>query len=110
KLPVKWIFKKKKNPLGKFEKVRCRIVALGNLQHTEEGETYSPTLGYDSVRLLLATAASLDLDVQTGDVSSAFYEEIQTVHSIPLAGIGNRDGVLWKMKKYIYGLATALAQ
>ncbi|MEL7339818.1 MAG: reverse transcriptase domain-containing protein, partial [Bacteroidota bacterium] len=112
-IPTKWVFKKKFDTLGKFEKVRCRLVALGNCQRVTPENTYSPTLGYPSVRLLMAIAVHHDLKCETSDVSCAFlqaeFDETQTIYLIPPNGIANKDRIRWKLYKSIYGLATAPA-
>ena len=56
----KWVFKKKKGLFGKVEKYKARLVARGFMQ--EEGvdytKTYSPTVRFESIRMLTAAAAS----------------------------------------------------
>ena len=56
----KWVFKRKKGIDGTVEKYKARIVARGFEQ--EEGvdyiETFSPTVRFESIRLMLATATA----------------------------------------------------
>jgi hypothetical protein len=67
------IFTKKFYPDGTFEKYKCRIVFRGdrwtNLLHHS---TYSSSMDDDAFKLLLATAATEDLDIFSVDVKTAF--------------------------------------
>ena len=69
----KWVFKKKKGLSGQVEKYKARLVARGFMQ--EEGvdytETYSPTVRFESIRMMVAAAASGDLHMQQLDVTTA---------------------------------------
>ena len=60
----KWVFKKKRGFTGEVEKYKARIVARGFTQ--EEGvdyvDTFSPTVRFESIRLMLAEVASKDLE------------------------------------------------
>ena len=70
------IFTKKYLPDGTFEKYKCRIVFRGerwkNLHHLS---TYSSSMDDDACKLLLATAATEDLDIFSADVKTAFLYE-----------------------------------
>ena len=56
----KWVFKRKRGLFGEVEKYKARLVAWGFMQ--AEGidytETYSPTVRFESIRLMLAAGAS----------------------------------------------------
>ena len=70
----KWLFKKKRGISGAVEKYKARLVAKGFTQ--EEGvdyfETFAPTVRCESVRLMLAEAATKKLHTAQMDVTTAF--------------------------------------
>ena len=74
------MFKKKLNMAGQVEKYKARLVARGCMQ--EEGidytETSAPTIRFESIRLMLAAAASEGLHMEQMDVTTAFlYAELK---------------------------------
>ena len=70
----KWVFKKKYLPSGLIDKYKARLVARGFTQQQgiDFEETFSPTLRYESLRLLFATAAVYGLQLWLLDVVSAY--------------------------------------
>ena len=70
----KWVFKKKRGMTGAVEKYKARIVARGFMQ--EEGvdyeDTYSPTVRFESITMMMAAAASDGLYMEQLDVTTAF--------------------------------------
>ena len=60
--------------MGALEKHKARIVAQGFLQ--QEGvdytETYSPTVRFESIRMMIAAAASEGMQLEQMDVTTAF--------------------------------------
>ena len=67
------LFSKKMKPDGTFDKYKCRIVFRGdrwnNVNHLS---THSSSMDTDALKLLLATAATEDLDIFSTDVKTAF--------------------------------------
>ena len=59
---------------GVFEKNKGRLVARGNHQRPgiDYGESFSPVMRLESLRTLLALAATRDLDVIQFDITSAY--------------------------------------
>ena len=106
----KWIFKKKRGMTGEVEKYKARLVARGFTQ--EEGidytDTFSPTVRFESIRIMLAETAAHGLHTAQMDVTTAFlyadlkeevYLEIPDgMFEAPMAGKVLR---LWKA---LYGL------
>ena len=68
------MFKKKRGISGEVEKYKARPVARGFTQ--EEGvdftEIFSPTVRFESIRMMLAEAASKDLHKAQMDVTTSF--------------------------------------
>ena len=71
---TKWIITEKVEE-GYIYKIKARLIVLGNM---EEGlssvQTQSPTCGKDTVRLLLAVAASYDWDNVMIDLTKAYFQ------------------------------------
>lgn len=55
----RWVFKVKRNEDGSISKYKARLCAKGYAQQKDidYGEIFSPTTRYDSIRVILATAA-----------------------------------------------------
>ena len=67
------LLKEKFLPSGEFEKLKARLVALGNrMNEGTYGDTYSPTLGHASFMVLLCIAAADDAEMEVTDVPCAF--------------------------------------
>ena len=73
-LPLKWIYKVKKDRMGTVVRNKCRLVAQGFFQVFGEDydQTYSPVAKFTSIRTLLAMSAQLGLTVRQMDVDTAF--------------------------------------
>ena len=110
-LKCRWILKTKRGPNGEVIKRKARLVVCGNRQRPGEDydETFAPVAKFASIRLLLALAAKLDLEIHQMDVKSAFLngdldEEIY-MESPP--GFSAPDGHVWKLNKAVYSLKQA---
>ena len=72
---VRWTYDFKYHPDGSIikGKEKARLVAQGFSQRPEDfGETYAPVVKLSSVRILLAYANKLDLEIMSFDVKTAF--------------------------------------
>ena len=69
-----WVLRRKQLPGGKLDKLRARIVAKGFTQRegVDYAETFSPTVRFESIRLLVAVAAAYGLHTEQLDVTTAF--------------------------------------
>ena len=69
-----WIFKVKPGLNGAPPRFKARLVAKGYTQRQgiDYGETYAPVVTYDSLRVILSTAAALDLELIQLDIKTAF--------------------------------------
>ena len=67
------LLKEKFHPSGEFDKLKARLVALGNRMNVGTyGDTYSPTLGHASLMVLLCIGAADDAEMEVTDVPCAF--------------------------------------
>ena len=71
---LKWVYKVKKDAQGAVLKHKARLVAKGYVQQhgIDYDEVFAPVARLESVRLLLALAASAGWDAHHMDVKSAF--------------------------------------
>lgn len=70
----RWVFTKKYNVSGTFERCKARLVTQGFLQvyRTDFTQTYAPTLRLDSQRTVLALAAIQDRVLRQLDIKGAY--------------------------------------
>lgn len=106
-----WVFKIKHSPMDDNVRFKARLCARGFSQRAgiDFHETFAPVVRYDSVRILLALAAEMDLEIGQFDVKTAFLhgdidEEIYM--EVP-KGITAKKGVVCKLNKSLYGLRQA---
>lgn len=115
KTPItgKWIFKTKKGPLGKIEKLKARIVARGFQQTPgiDYFDTFAPVVRWSTIRAILAIAAKRKWKVRQMDVKTAFLnghlsEEVYMEIPDGFDGAGDPTKVC-KLNKALYGLKQA---
>ena len=112
----KWVYKTKRDSLGKIERYKARLVDKGFTQ--KEGidyiETFSPVSKKYSLRIILAFVSHLDLELQQMDVKTGFLNgDLQEeVYMKQPKGFSSREGehLVCKLKKSIYGLKQASRQ
>nr|XP_042910227.1 uncharacterized protein LOC107448150 [Parasteatoda tepidariorum] len=100
----KWVFTMKEN------KYKARLVAAGfnQVKNRDYLESYSPVLSTESLRLLLALSAKLNLEVKFLDIKTAYlYSNLEeTVYMTIPPGFKHLYGEnkVCKLKRSLYGL------
>ena len=100
-ISTKWV----KRPKG--DGIKCRVCVRGFDQVVEDADdTFASTPSLTTLKLLLVLAITRDWFVLAGDVSTAFLHALleEVVHVIPPREYYPQGGVLWKLKRAMYGL------
>lgn len=110
-LTTKWVFTLKKDNNGKIERYKARLVARGFEQRygVDYGETFSPVVGIESVRALIALSAAKDWKITQFDISTAFLngKVEEEIYVEAPSGIETQPGKCLKLVKALYGLKQA---
>jgi hypothetical protein len=110
---LKWVFKTKKDASGVITKHKARLVAKGYVQQQgiDFDEVFAPVARLESVRLLLAHAASQGWAVHHMDVKSAFLngvlQEQVYVEQPPGFVLKEHENKVLHLVKALYGLRQA---
>lgn len=108
----KWLFKVKEDPSTSKVRFKARLCAKGFSQKagTDFEEIFSPVVRYNSVRVLMAMAASEDLEIGQFDVRTAFlHGKLKEViyMQIPEGVKTDREEKVCKLNRPLYGLKQA---
>ncbi|MBW0524601.1 hypothetical protein O181_064316 [Austropuccinia psidii MF-1] len=107
-----WVFKIKKDHLGRITEYKARLCAQGFTQSAgvDFNQTYAPTGWLNSLRTLIAFSAERDLEFHQIDIKSAFLNAplSETVYlGIPQGLSIDRRAKCLRLQKAIYGLKQA---
>ena len=109
-IPCRWQYKAKRDKEGNVVIFKARFVAKGfKQQHgIDYTETFAPVVRYDSLRSILALAASRDLHLLQIDVQTAFlYGEIDQelfIHQPEEYVTEDSENYVCRLNKGLYGL------
>jgi hypothetical protein len=111
-VPMKWVYKIKRNGDGSVECFKARLVAKGFLQKqgVDFEEVYAPVSKQTTVRALLAVCAEKDLELEQLDVKTAFLNGHLEEEIYMQQAQGYEEGsptMVCKLRRAIYGLRQA---
>ncbi|CEL60572.1 Retrovirus-related Pol polyprotein from transposon TNT 1-94 OS=Nicotiana tabacum PE=2 SV=1 [Rhizoctonia solani AG-1 IB] len=106
----RWVYRIKFDADGNIQTYKARYVAKGFAQRygIDFNETYAPVVSMDSIHIILAIAAALDLELHQLDVKSAFLnaeldEDVYMEQPEGFVEPGREDWVC-KVERGLYGL------
>ena len=110
-LKSKWIFSLKRDGNGEIKKYKARLVVKGYLQTlgVDYNETFAPVAKISTIRVILAVANELKLELNQMDVKTAFLNgvlEEDVIMQIP-EGIPKKSNTICKLQRSLYGLKQA---
>lgn len=110
---LRWVFKVKKDEHGAVTRHKARLVVKGYAQRrgVDYDEVFAPVARKETVRLLIALAASEGWQVHHMDVKSAFLngdlQEEVFVHQPPGFELHGEEHKVYRLHKALYGLHQA---
>ncbi|GAU50271.1 hypothetical protein TSUD_131240 [Trifolium subterraneum] len=109
---VKWVYKTKYNENGQVDKYKARLVVKGYSQKygIDYNEVFAPVARWETIRTVLALAASKGWCVYQLDVKSSFLHgdlEEDIYVEQPLGYQQGNKSKVYKLRKALYGLKQA---
>ena len=110
---LKWVFKIKSSADGTIIKYKARLVAKGYVQKqgVDYDEVFAPVARIETIRLVIALAASKGWEMHHLDVKTAFLhgelrEEVFVTQPEGFK-VAGKENKVYKLKKALYGLKQA---
>lgn len=103
----RWVFNIKTHKNGEISRFKARLCAKGYTQKKkgiDYNDTFSPTVRYDSIRILLVIQREYEImqfDVKTAFLNGELEEE---VYMLPSEGIKVKPGMICKLNRALYRL------
>lgn len=110
---LKWVFKIKRNADGSISKFKARLVAKGYIQQhgIDYDEVFAPVARIETIRLIIAIAASREWKIHHLDVKTAFLhgELREEVYVSQPEGfeVKGKENKVYRLHKALYGLKQA---
>ncbi|GBP46785.1 Retrovirus-related Pol polyprotein from transposon TNT 1-94 [Eumeta japonica] len=108
-LDCKWVFRVKNEESSTRYKARLCAKGFAQKSGIDYTETFSPTVRYDSIRLLLSIAAEKRMTIMQFDIKAAFlYGKLEEeIYMKPPEGLDVENSMACKLIKSLYGLKQA---
>ena len=106
---LKWVHTVKEMPNGDI-KAKARLVARGFEEDTRNIEKESPTCSKEALRLILSIIASKRWKLNSIDIKAAFLQGDDITRNVfvrPPPEANCAPGVVWLLKRCVYGLTDA---
>ena len=107
-MSTNWVFKIKRQPDGHVENFKARLVARGFSQRKgiDFFEVFSGVVRLETLRILIAVAAILDLDIEQMDFTSAFTQGMleEDIYLAGAHGVEIPKGKVLKLNRSLEGL------